>query len=81
MSAEITCGRCGEIWTGLSKAHCATCHRTFTTAGAFDLHRVDLECAKPWRRGLKFRNGLWGYPGSPPKDLWPEIHHPDPTAA
>ena len=36
-AAEITCGRCGEIWTGLGRAHCDGCHRTFTVASAFDV--------------------------------------------
>lgn len=33
-----TCG-CGRGWTGLVSAHCALCHRHFSTVKNFDLHR------------------------------------------
>lgn len=31
--------RCGREWTGLSQAHCPTCHRHFSTVANFDRHR------------------------------------------
>ena len=34
------CTTCNRTWTGLAEAHCTSCHRHFTTASAFDLHRV-----------------------------------------
>lgn len=30
---------CGRTWTGLSEAHCATCHESFSTVANFDAHR------------------------------------------
>lgn len=33
-----TCVQCGRRWTALGEAHCAVCHRHFTTYRAFDLH-------------------------------------------
>lgn len=33
-----TC-RCGRHWTGLSQAHCPTCHRHFSSVALFDRHR------------------------------------------
>jgi hypothetical protein len=33
-----TC-RCGRHWTGLSQAHCPTCHEHFSSVANFDRHR------------------------------------------
>lgn len=33
-----TC-RCGRQWTGLSQAHCPTCHEHFSSVPNFDRHR------------------------------------------
>lgn len=70
----ITCG-CGAAWTALGAAHCAAsgCHRTFASAGLFDLHRSqDGEhgtCLDPktvlsrdGQRRLWFRDGMWRGP-------------------
>lgn len=37
----ITCPRCDHTWTATGAAHCGGggCHRTFSTARLFDLHR------------------------------------------
>jgi hypothetical protein len=55
--------RCGARWTGLSRAHCAGCHRTFSAVTAFDLHRRGGACLDPADAGLVERNGMWGQPG------------------
>jgi hypothetical protein len=31
--------RCGRQWTGLSQAHCATCHQHFSSVANFDRRR------------------------------------------
>lgn len=71
------CHTCDRTWAGLAEAHCATCHRHFTTASAFDLHRVgptdDRSCADPATllKGdgqpklsavLRGSGDVWGYP-------------------
>ena len=72
----ITCS-CGEWWTGLGRAHCATpgCHRTFSTDSAADKHRigkfgVDRRCTDPATVGLvpvtKPYGTLWQHPGIDP---------------
>lgn len=64
------CGGCPTTWTGQSRAHCAGCHRTFSTARLFDLHRsasgergtcLDPEkvTSKDGERLLLFRGGMW----------------------
>lgn len=49
--------RCGATWGGGSQAHCAACHRTFSTVGNFDRHRLTRNdgeriCVDPGKRGL-----------------------------
>lgn len=44
MSAR--CAGCGAEWVGLKLAHCATCHRTFTSVDAFDRHRIGSQAAR-----------------------------------
>lgn len=56
MSALARCGGCTTTWTGGGIAHCARCHRTFTTVANFDRHRAGGQCADPASRGL-VRNG------------------------
>ena len=34
------CRHCGTTWTGLRLAHCAECHRTFSSVSTFDKHRA-----------------------------------------
>lgn len=36
-----TCSGCDARWTGISRAHCAGCHRTFAGPSLFDAHRRD----------------------------------------
>lgn len=63
------CGGCDAAWNALSVAHCATCHRTFTTVGAFDRHRRNGHCLDPdeiKQLVRKFRAGreVWGWAGA-----------------
>jgi hypothetical protein len=67
---DIIHGACGKTWRGATRAHCSGCHRTFTTVGASDKHRigefgVDRRCTDPATVGLVHRtDGLWGYPST-----------------
>lgn len=63
---------CGAWWTGLGRAHCPACCRTFSTDGAADKHRVgkhgiDRRCVDPATVGLvavtKPYGVLWQHPG------------------
>ena len=38
---------CGAKWTGMSRAHCAGCHETFSCDSNFDLRRKSMTCAPP----------------------------------
>lgn len=53
---KFGCGGCDKRWGGLKSAHCAKCHRTFTTVLAFDTHQRTLgrppECKDPSTVGL-----------------------------
>jgi len=61
------CVKCREKWTGLSRAHCTGCHRTFNSVGAFDRHRVNFKCLDPVDLGMKMdEKGIWFKPM--PKD-------------
>lgn len=60
---------------GLSSAHCARCHRNFTSVSAFDQHITigteGLVCHDPEARRLVLARvsrgvNLWGWPGSKP---------------
>lgn len=59
---------CGARWTGARICHCARpgCHRTFTSIGAFDAHRVGGHCATEAeleRRGYEPNDaGHWRQP-------------------
>lgn len=66
---------CGNWWTGLGRAHCAACCRTFSTDSAADKHRIgkhgaDRRCADPATVGLvpvnKPYGVLWQHPGIDP---------------
>jgi hypothetical protein len=68
----ITCS-CGAWWTGLGRSHCpaAGCHKTFSTDGAADKHRIgkhgiDRRCVDPATVGLVARQKpygvLWQHP-------------------
>lgn len=59
---------CGQWWTGLSRAHCPACHRTFSCDSAADKHRIgahgiDRRCADPATVGLIAKPKPWG-------DMW-----------
>jgi len=63
---------CGAWWTGLTRSHCPACHRTFSTDGAANKHRIgkfgtDRRCADPATVGLvpvqKPYGVLWQHPG------------------
>lgn len=60
--------RCGATWTGLTAAHCATCHTTFTSTTGFDRHRRAGQCLTPEAAGLvPIHRKTWtgyGLPGS-----------------
>jgi hypothetical protein len=69
--AAITHPACGNWWTGLTRAHCPACHRTFSSDSAADKHRTgkfeaDRHCADPATVGLVARDKpfgtLWGWP-------------------
>lgn len=42
------CRDCDRIWTGTAQAHCATCHRHFSTTSGFDLHLSSKGCSEPY---------------------------------
>lgn len=46
---------CGRDWTGLSQAHCPTCHEHFGSVQGFDRHRRTGECQHP--AGITTRTG------------------------
>jgi len=60
----IVHGACGNWWTGGERSHCGSCHRTFTSLTAFELHRRGLRCNDPAAVGLVVRverfGPLWG---------------------
>lgn len=74
---SVTCSGCPATWTGLSRCHCAACHRTFGSVGLFDRHRSQAgdrgTCLDP--AGLRHRktgeplmrlvDGLWRGPELP----------------
>lgn len=51
----LTQCNCGRQWTGLSQAHCTTCHHHFSTVTNFDRHRPGGNCLHP--AALTDRNG------------------------
>lgn len=42
VSPTYGCGGCTIRWKGVSRCHCAACHRTFNGIELFDRHRVDV---------------------------------------
>lgn len=38
-TVEGSCSGCTRRWTSLRLAHCANCHRSFSGAWTFDVHR------------------------------------------
>lgn len=68
---DITHGKCGKTWTGLSRAHCPSCCETFSRDSAADKHRVgqfgvDRRCADPSSVGLVPHQQPWGVMWSHP---------------
>lgn len=68
----ITHPKCGGWWSGLSRAHCPACCRTFSCDSAADKHRqgrhgIDRRCVDPATVGLvavdKPYGQLWQNPG------------------
>lgn len=57
------------MWTGYTKAHCATCHTTFGSVNSFTRHRTGGECAHPRTLGL-----FW----SPFRHCWSETYRNPP---
>jgi len=45
-----------------SQAHCSMCHRTYSRASVFDLHRRNGECLDPTSIGLVERDQVWRRP-------------------
>lgn len=67
-------GACNSWWTGINRAHCPACCRTFSGDSAAEKHRVgtfgpdgDRHCVDPATVGLIPRDMaygvLWGWPG------------------
>lgn len=82
----ITHPACGQWWTGLSRAHCPACCRTFSTDSAADKHRIgrhgiDRRCTDPAEVGLVARKKpygvLWAHPG--PDGGYAALHAPTPV--
>ncbi|MEU4568679.1 hypothetical protein [Micromonospora sp. NPDC023956] len=52
----IFCAGCSARWTGLTLAHCAGCHLTFSAVSTFDRHRAGTvnarRCLDPAEVGL-----------------------------
>lgn len=60
----ITCRGCTTTWTGVRRAHCSACHRTFNGAEMFDRHRTGGRCVDPlsWSDGTRLVDGIWTGP-------------------
>ena len=56
------CVKCREKWSGLRRAHCTACHRTFNSTGGFDDHRKNGKCLDPEDLGMELRDGIWARP-------------------
>jgi hypothetical protein len=59
---------CRALPAKSQRCHCAACHRTFTSASAFDRHQAldggTVVCRDPATRGLVRRaDGIWARPG------------------
>ena len=67
MTQLISHGECGKSWTGLRRAHCASCHETFNSDYAAEQHRTgsfgpggDRHCLTPVEAGLVSTEQAWG---------------------
>lgn len=55
-----SCKGCTARWTGMSMAHCPSCHGTFSTVSNFDVHRSGGKCVAPSSLGLRQNSrGTW----------------------
>ena len=86
-SVTYSCGGCDNRWPGVSRAHCAACHRTFGGFGLFDQHRRDVRgqgtCLDPETifrevgedkqqvRVMHLTDGLWQSTEAPAKRVGP----------
>ena len=53
-----------------SQAHCSVCHLTFTGIRAFDIHRHQGVCLKPFiNNQMSERNGVWGFRNTMPPEV------------
>lgn len=71
LQTGYTCGGCDSRWSGVSRAHCTGCHRTFGGVNLFDRHRRDVRgegtCVDPativgkesGEREMFETNGIW----------------------
>lgn len=80
---------CGQHWTGLGRAHCPVCCRTFSCDSAADRHRKgpyggDRHCVDPSTVGLvaveKAWGPMWQNPGPDPAVRTPEMWRAGTTA-
>ncbi len=75
------CGSCPARWTGSSRAHCTSCHRSFNSPTAFDGHRRTAHSGQgvclttPWLVSAGYRltrdrgSAIWYGPGTRPDTL------------
>lgn len=69
---NFTCGSCDNTWSGLSMAHCATCHETFGSVDSFDKHRNNGKCLEPSLGGkLHFNETRRCWSRTAPEDIRP----------
>ncbi len=79
----ITCSGCTAKWTGLGRAHCSSCHMTYTGISAFEQHRGAISegaprgfCHDPVSLGMVEREpNLWGSPAMTREQIekaWPK---------
>jgi len=78
LNGQLPSCHCGASWSGHSRCHCSSCHRTFVAITAFDRHRISFTCVDPATRGLVFRDGLWGKPAMPQGTFPARTQGPEP---
>lgn len=72
-SGSLSCNGCTARWSGVARAHCSGCHKTFASPGLFDRHRSPAgehgKCHHPatittssGERVMFLRDGLWRSP-------------------
>lgn len=54
-----SCRICGSIWSGLARAHCTGCHKTFGGIHGFEMHRKGFKCVDPKSIGLIEKDNIW----------------------